>query len=98
MFTRAGADFADMSSTLLTSAMKTGNPYVMLWPLLPPLFLLLAILNAIFGGGGDGNGDGKVMVQVTHRKGSANRNSGAANPSRQPDNLPVSKPGEEGWW
>ena len=91
---RAGADYAEFSTQMMTMAMMTGNPYVMAAAV--AIILLLAILDMLFGGGGgdgDGPGDGKG-------EGSSGRNKNAANGDQNPSGADVTtkdpRPGGEG--
>jgi len=78
---RAGADMAEMATSMLMAAFSTGNPYVIAAAIV--IIALIAILKDLFGkggGGGDGGGDGPGDGKGT---GSEGRNTGAGDPSRQ---------------
>ncbi|WP_149495346.1 hypothetical protein [Roseiconus lacunae] len=95
---RSSADFAMFSVNLLTTAMATGNPYVIAAAV--AIVALIALFKFVFGkggggdgGDGDGGGNSDGPGSGNESPGSGGRVTGAGDPSSQPGNK---QPGDTG--
>lgn len=83
---RSSSDHADFARSTLSSALSTGNPYVIAATV--AILALISLFKDLFGGGGDGNGKGN---------GKKSRNTGAGVPveNRQPGGGSATKPNND---